>query len=123
MKSSIIVNPISNVANPDEELVLALAAHLEPALANWRAGQDLKKDIDDLEALLPDLNEQAEKLEKSINDLSKKIDFAYKDFKSLPLMLIIVGVIVGGALFFLGYGLIGLGVGVGVIGLGLFNLK
>jgi hypothetical protein len=72
MKPSILVNPISNAANPDEELVLALAAHLEPVLVEWRTGQDLKKDIDDLESLLPDLNDQAERIAKEIDEQSKK---------------------------------------------------
>lgn len=123
MKSSILVNPISNAANPDEELVLALAAHLEPVLTDWRTGQDLRKDIDDLEALLPDLNDQAERLEKGITDLSAKIDGASKDFKSQPMLLVIVGVILGVVSFFMGFGLVGIGVGIGVIGLGLHSLK
>ena len=123
MKSSILVNPISNAATPDEELVLALAAHLEPVLIDWRSGQDLKKDIADLEALLPDLNDQAERLEKGINDQSQKIEGASKDFKSQPLILIITGVILGVVLFYLGFGLVGVGLGVGLLGYGIYSLK
>jgi hypothetical protein len=123
MKPSILVNPISNAATPDEELVLALAAHLEPVLVDWRTGQDLRKDIEDLEALLPDLNDQAERLEKGIKDQSEKIDGASKDFKSKPLILIVTGVIIGAVLFYLGFGLVGLGLGVGLLGFGLFSLK
>ena len=123
MKSSILVNPISNAATPDEELVLALAAHLEPVLIDWRSGQDLKKDIADLEALLPDLNDQAERLEKEINDQSQKIEGASKDFKSQPLILIITGVILGAVLFYLGFGLVGVGLGVGLLGYGIYSLK
>ena len=123
MKSSILVNPISNAATPDEELVLALAAHLEPVLIDWRTGQDLKKDIADLEALLPDLNDQAERLEKEIIDQSQKIEGASKDFKSQPLILIITGVILGAVLFYLGFGLVGVGLGVGLLGYGIYSLK
>jgi len=123
MKSSILVNPISNAATPDEELVLALAAHLEPVLVDWRTGQDLKKDIADLEALLPDLNDQAERLEKEINGQSQKIEGASKDFKSQPLILIITGVILGAVLFYLGFGLVGVGLGVGLLGFGIYSLK
>ena len=123
MKSSILVNPISNAATPDEELVLALAAHLEPVLVDWRTGQDLKKDIADLEALLPDLNDQAEGLEQEINDQSQKIEGASKDFKSQPLILIITGVILGAVLFYLGFGLVGVGLGVGLLGFGIYSLK
>ena len=123
MKSSILVNPISNAATPDEELVLALAAHLEPVLIDWRTGQDLKKEIADLEALLPDLNDQAERLEKEIIDQSQKIEGASKDFKSQPLILIITGVILGAVLFYLGFGLVGVGLGVGLLGYGIYSLK
>lgn len=123
MKPSILVNPISNAATPDEELVLALAAHLEPVLVDWRTGQDLRKDIDDLDALLPDLNDQAERLEKGIKDQSEKIDGASKDFKSQPLILIVTGVILAGVLFYLGFGLVGLGLGVGLFGFGVYSLK
>jgi hypothetical protein len=123
MKQSILVNPISNAATPDEELVLALAAHLEPVLVDWRTGQDLKKDIYDLEALLPDLNDQAERLEKEINDQSQKIEGASKDFKSQPLILIITGVILGSVFFYIGWGLVGLGLGIGLLGYGIYSLK
>ena len=123
MKQSILVNPISNAATPDEELVLALAAHLEPVLVDWRTGQDLKKDINDLEALLPDLNDQAKRLEKEINDLSQKIEGASKDFKSQPLILIITGVILGSVFFYIGFGLVGPGLGIGLLGYGIYSLK
>jgi len=123
MKPSILVNPISNAANPDEELVLALAAHLEPVLVDWRNGQELKKDIDDLEALLPELNDQAEKLENAIKDQSEKIEGASKDFKSKPLILMVTGVILGAVLFYLGFGLVGVGLGLGLLGFGIYSLN
>ena len=124
MKSSILVNPISNAATPDEELVLALAAHLEPVLVDWRSGQDLKKDINDLEALLPDLNDQAERLEKGIKDQSQKIEGASKDFKSQTLILIITGVILVLVILYLGVELVVVGfLGLGLIGFGIYKLK
>jgi hypothetical protein len=123
MKSSILINPISNAANSDEELVLALAAHLEPVLKVWRTGLDLRKDIADQEALLPDLNDAAELLQKGVSDLSAKISGAVKDFKSQPLLLMIAGALVGPTLFFFGQPIIGLALGIGFIAFGSYELK
>jgi len=123
MKQNILVSPISNAANADEEIVLAIAAHLEPILIDWRAGQDLKKDILDLEALMPDLNDQVERLQRGMSDLSEKIEHASKDFSSPPLLLIIGGVILGAVLFFLGFVFGGLILGIGLIAFGSFSLN
>ena len=95
MTSNILVNPIANAANPDEELVLALAAHLEPVLENWRMGVDLRDEVQELEALLPSLNSQAETLDQEIQAIVQKIQAASKDYKSPPLLMLISGVVIG----------------------------
>jgi chaperonin cofactor prefoldin len=124
MKSNILVNPISNAANPDEELVLALAAHLEPVLDNWRAGADLKNEVQELEALLPSLNSQAETLDQEIQAVVQKIKAAYKNYKSPPLLMVISGAVIGSAIAFFPQFWGGLIIiAAGLIGGGVFLLK
>jgi predicted nucleic acid-binding Zn-ribbon protein len=122
MTSNILVNPIANAANPDEELVLALAAHLEPVLENWRMGVDLRDEVQELEALLPSLNSQAETLDQEIQAIVQKIQAASKDYKSPPLLMLISGVVIGSAIAFFQpwFGLI---LASGLIGGGLYLLK
>lgn len=123
MKSNILVNPISNAANPDEELVLALAAHLEPVLEDWRTGIDLKKEVEDLEALLPGLNTQAESLDQEIQALDQKLEAASKDYKSKPLIMVIAGVVLGAGIALASHPWFGLLIAAGLIGGGMHLLK
>jgi len=123
MKSNILVNPISNLTDPDEELALALVAHLKPFLNDWRTGRDLRQDILDLETLLPDLNAEAEKLGGSIEKLTESINKALQNYKSKPAIMILSGLILATLLWFSGRQVIGILSGFGLIGFGLFSFK
>jgi prefoldin subunit 5 len=123
MTLKILANPISNVADPDEELILALSAHLQPILSEWQTGKDLIKDIEQLEALLPDLNHQHEKITKGIEKFILKIKVATRDLRIKPVALISLGILAAIGIYFLGHTLAALGTGVVLIVAGVYVLN
>ena len=123
MKPIILANPISNATDPDEELALALVAHLEPILGEWRTSRDLKKDIHYLETQISDLADQAKGLSKEIEIEGLKVINTSKDLRSKPALWIVSGIILGIGIYLLGYNLIALLAASGLTGLGIYEYR
>ena len=102
MIKNVIISPISGASDADEELVLALAAHLGPIMPEWRKGLKLRARASELQTSLPILQQEADSFAKQVRDLDQKITEALEKFKAFRNFIIFVGVLVsvaGGFLY------------------------
>ena len=94
MIENILIRPINNISDPNEESVLAILAHLTPVLEDWRAGEDFRMELDELSATKPKLESEIAILVGLVKDVNEKLQGLFKSFKSFPLPLAIAGVLI-----------------------------
>ena len=94
MIKNLIISPISGASDADEELVLALAAHLGPTMPAWRKGLKLRARVSELQTSLPILKQEADSFAQQVMDLDQKITEASEKFKALRNLIIFAGVLV-----------------------------
>ena len=124
MAQSILVRPFNNISNPDEESVLAILAHLLPVLDDWRAGEDFRAELEQVDASKVGLTKEIEGVQSEIKLIQSRLDSLFTNFSSLPVLLLIFGcvAIVGGGIaatvmsfqaakFIVGLGIFGAGFG------------
>ena len=82
MAPNILVRPFNNISDPDEESVLAILAHLMPLIDAWRTGEDLRVELEALEASKPKLSEDVERIQAEIHELQSRIARVFINFNS-----------------------------------------
>jgi len=118
MTQNVLVRPISNITDPDEESVLAILAHLAPVLEDWRAGEDFRVELEKLNADKPIFENEVAVLLEQIDDLNRKLLTVFRKPSSPSGAASVVGALVaiGGFLAALMMGL-SAGYAIGAAGL------
>jgi len=94
MIENILIRPFNNISDPNEESVLAILAHLTPVLEDWRAGEDFRMELEELNSAKPKLESEIATLVGQIKQANEELQHLFKNFKTFPLPLAIVGAIV-----------------------------
>jgi len=103
MAQSILVRPFNNISNPDEESVLAILAHLMPVIDDWRAGEDFRVELEQVNASTVGLNQDVEQVKADLTKVQSKLGGIFTNFSSPPVLLLL-----GGGLAVVGGGIIAL---------------
>lgn len=122
-----LAKPIENIEDAEETKVLAVIDHLLPMLANWRAGEDLRKQGEDVGRQILENEQQLAAAKTDLLEAVADIETAkVASFNPLSIVMVIIGVVVIGASLLTGSGilppalspaiLIGVGVVLAVIG-------
>ena len=82
--------PIENLSDPNEQIALALIAHLAPTLGPWRQGEDLREERGLIEQNEPALSTEISALKNNILELEARAAQAIKAGD-------VLGLIIGGA--------------------------
>lgn len=90
MSQVALVKPVKNIEDSSEERVLGILAHLEPVLEDWRAGEDFRVELSDLEGAIPSIENEIATLNKKNKSTQDELDGVLKNFKA-PHMLMISG--------------------------------
>lgn len=94
MIENILIRPFNNISDPSEESVLAILAHLTPVLEDWRAGEDFRMELDELNSTKPKLEGEIATLVGQVKQVTEEQQILFKNFKTFPLPLALVGVLV-----------------------------
>ena len=94
MIENILIRPFNNISDPNEESVLAILAHLTPVLEDWRAGEDFRMELEELNSTRPKVESEIATLVGQIKQVNEDLQALFKNFKTFPLPLAIIGVIV-----------------------------
>jgi hypothetical protein len=94
MLENILIRPINNISDPNEESVLAILAHLTPVLEDWRAGEDFRMELEELNAAKPKLEAEIATLVGQIKQINEELQALFKNFKTFPLPLAIFGILI-----------------------------
>ena len=82
MAQSILVRPFNNISNPDEESVLAILAHLMPVIDDWRAGEDFRVELEQVNASTVGLNQDVEQVKADLTKVQSKLGGIFTNFSS-----------------------------------------
>lgn len=94
MIENILIRPINNISDPNEESVLAILAHLTPILEDWRAGEDFRIELEELKSSKPIVESEIATIAGQVKQINEELQELFKNFKSFPLLLAIVGFLV-----------------------------
>ncbi len=118
MSKQLVLGPFQNVDDPNEQRVLAILSHISPLLENWRTGEDLRLELEDLNKEKPGLAKQVDEIRADISSLKQKISKVFWDISNqwslLPpagLLIVLINLVINfhAGLYGLGAALIGLG--------------
>lgn len=87
MIENILIRPFNNVSDPNEESVLAILAHLTPVLEDWRAGEDFRMELDELNSSRPKLEGEIATLVGQVKQITEELQILFKNLKTFPLPL------------------------------------
>lgn len=120
MAEKLLVRPINNITDPDEESVLAIVSHLLPVLEDWRAGEDFRIEIEELKGKKPKLDEEFAQLSNQILLVEKEFTSTFTDFKKIGPILVSAGIVLAiiGAIVYMAVILLG----IAVAGYGFFTI-
>lgn len=93
MAKTLLVRPFDNVSDPYEESVLAILAHLIPVLLDWRAGEDFRLELAEVESNEASLQKQVEQLEQQVGAAKLRPDAVFRDFGSYPMPTLVLGAV------------------------------
>lgn len=126
MSKNVLLQPLRNVADPEEGSVLSILSHLMPVLEDWRIGEDFRLEQEELLEQKPILEEEIRGLEDQASATKSQIENIFKNFKYYPLALSLFGVVLSaigflsvnfdGFLYSQHIGFLGLSVAVGGVG-------
>lgn len=94
MIENILIRPFNNISDPNEESVLAILAHLTPVLEDWRAGEDFRMELEELNSAKPNLESEIAALVGQVKRVTEEQQLLYKNFKTFPMPLALVGILV-----------------------------
>jgi hypothetical protein len=94
MIENILIRPINNISDPNEESVLAILAHLFPVLEDWRAGEDFRMELEELNSSKTKFESEISTLKWQTKQVNDELQAFFKNFKSFPLPLLIGGLMV-----------------------------
>ena len=82
MSKQIVLSPFQNVEDVNEQRVLALLSHISPLLENWRTGEDLRLELEDLNKERPGLISQIEQSKTDLANTKQKISKIFWDISN-----------------------------------------
>ena len=94
MSEKLIVRPINNISDPDEESVLAIVSHLMPILEEWRAGEDFRLEFEELKQKRPSIENEVNVLAAESKTLEDEVSSVYKKLNTPGPILCIIGFLV-----------------------------